>query len=193
MRVPTSRNAETICKEISVYTEQLRDGWGRMRNLQTSRAVLVLELRDMHPDTWIEELELRCGIGRSQAYRILAIGEGRTNEIRLRAENRKANRAHRARIKQQLAAIENVRAAETAKAASTALVMLTIDALAGSKVDADTVIALFADDMANLARERVSVAAGIATVVEDDEGVVVPVRRARRRAGGSNVAAIACR
>jgi hypothetical protein len=92
----TERTTETICAEINAVQSKMESAEKRAADLCDTRKALVLELRETHPDSWLAELKERCQIGRSQAFKIAAIADGRTTEEKEREKNAAAVRRHRA-------------------------------------------------------------------------------------------------
>jgi hypothetical protein len=92
----SKRTTETICTEINAVQSKMESAEKRAADLRDTRKSLVLELRETHPDRWLDELKTRCQIGRSQAFKIAAIADGRTTEEREREKNAEAVRRHRA-------------------------------------------------------------------------------------------------
>jgi hypothetical protein len=90
------RPTETICDEINACTKKMHAVERRAEDLRDTRKALVHELREAYPDSWVSELKARCQIGRSQAFKIAAIADGRTTEEKEREKNAAAVRRHRA-------------------------------------------------------------------------------------------------
>jgi hypothetical protein len=88
----SARTAEVICAEINAHTK-------KAENHLDTRAALVRELRENHPDSWLPELKARCQIGRSQAFKIAAIADGRTTEEEEREKEAERQRKHRERVR----------------------------------------------------------------------------------------------
>jgi hypothetical protein len=91
----TERTTETICAEINAVQAKMESAEKRAADLRDTRKALVLELRETHPDSWLAELKERCQIGRSQAFKIAAIADGRTTEEKEREKNAAANQRYR--------------------------------------------------------------------------------------------------
>jgi hypothetical protein len=63
----------------------------------TSMGLLLTQLKGMHPDNWEFLAREHAGVGRSRAYELIAIADGRTDANEQRAKNAEANRRLRAR------------------------------------------------------------------------------------------------
>ena len=63
----------------------------------TSIGLLLTQLKGMHPDNWEFLAREHAGVGRSRAYELIAIADGRADANEQRAKNAEANRRLRAR------------------------------------------------------------------------------------------------
>jgi hypothetical protein len=90
-----ARTSDQICEEINAVTKKAEHHQKKTNDFWDTRKALVVELKRDFPDIWLDELKERCQIGRSQAFKIAAIADGRTTEVKEREKNTEANRRYR--------------------------------------------------------------------------------------------------
>ena len=90
------RPAEQICSEINAVTKKAEFHKNKSEAFWETRKALVRELKRDYPEAWTDELKVRCQIGRTQAFKLAAIADGRTDLEKEREKNAAANRKYRA-------------------------------------------------------------------------------------------------
>jgi hypothetical protein len=88
------RPAEQICSEINAVTKKAEFHKNKSEDFWETRKALVRELKKEYPEAWLGELKDRCQIGRSQAFKLAAIADGRTDIEKEREKQREADRRH---------------------------------------------------------------------------------------------------
>ena len=88
------RPAEQICSEINAVTKKAVFHKNKSDDFWETRKALVRELKTEYPEAWLRELKEWCQIGRTQAFKLAAIADGRTNIEKEREKQREADRRH---------------------------------------------------------------------------------------------------
>jgi hypothetical protein len=81
-----SDDAAGLCKKINICIEKAETAAKKAGQFYTSAAIYIRDLQAKFPKTWQLLLKERCGFGRSRAYEILAIADGRKTAEGIRAE-----------------------------------------------------------------------------------------------------------
>jgi hypothetical protein len=95
-----SDDAAGLCKKINVCIEKAQTAVKKAEQFYTTAALHIQTLQEQFPQTWHLLLKEHCGFGRSRAYEIRAIAEGRKSEEQVRNGNAERQRIFRERTKQ---------------------------------------------------------------------------------------------
>jgi hypothetical protein len=86
-----------LCHKINVCLDKAANAEKKVEQFYTSAAIHIRDLQAKFSQTWQLMTTEHCGWGRSRAYEILAIADGRKTAEETRAKNAEANRRLRAK------------------------------------------------------------------------------------------------
>jgi hypothetical protein len=95
-----SDDAAGLCKKINICIEKAETAVKKAEQFYTTAAIHIRDLQAKFPKTWPLLLKEHCGFGRSRAFEILAIADGRTSEEKVRSGNAERQRISREKAKQ---------------------------------------------------------------------------------------------
>jgi hypothetical protein len=102
-QIATTPDAAPLCHEIKTLIEKARHAEAKAQQFYTSAGQKIEELKKLFPDNWETLVKKQCGLGRSRAYEILAIADGRTTVEGQQAKTNERSRRHDAKLKTSVA------------------------------------------------------------------------------------------
>jgi hypothetical protein len=89
-----------LTKKISVLIEKGDRAAKKAEEFYIAAGQYIKEVKHRWADNWLEIIERDCGLGRSRAYEVLAIADGRTTVEKVRADNAESKRLSREKARQ---------------------------------------------------------------------------------------------
>jgi hypothetical protein len=86
-QVAIPAGAAPLCREIKVLVEKAVCAVEKAQQFYTAAGQQIKALQKLFPDNWETLIKEHCGIGRSRAYEIVAIADGRSSIEEVRAGN----------------------------------------------------------------------------------------------------------
>jgi hypothetical protein len=96
-----SDDAAGLCQKISICIEKAETAVKKAEQFYTTAAQHIRTLQEQFKQTWQLLLKEHCGFGRTRAFQILAIADGRASVEAIRDGNAERQRISRERMKQQ--------------------------------------------------------------------------------------------
>jgi hypothetical protein len=87
-QIATTPDAAPLCHEIKTLIEKAQHAEAKAQQFYISAGQKIEELKKLFPDNWETLVKEQCGLGRSRAYEILAIADGRATVEEVRSGNK---------------------------------------------------------------------------------------------------------
>jgi hypothetical protein len=92
----------SLARRIKAMIEKAETYHEKAENLYKSAGIHIAEIKDKRPDDWEAIVKDECGLGRSRAYELMAIADGRTTLEKVRASTNERKKIHRTKPKESV-------------------------------------------------------------------------------------------
>ena len=90
---------QDLTKKISVCIDKAERATKRAEDFYITAGQHIQTVKGLWPDHWLEIIEQDCKVGRTRAYEIMAIADGRTTVEETREKTNERSRRHDAKVK----------------------------------------------------------------------------------------------